>query len=100
MGVCLAENSLMMVMENWGKSKSVLGADVGRWILGVGEPKRAGSSWVPPRGHSVQVRIFAVQRRFRRFRRVVLQSTNVGAADSRFWNGCLGDGKRRTERRT
>jgi hypothetical protein len=40
MGVCLAENSLMMVMENWGKSKEVLGADVGGWISDVGNQKR------------------------------------------------------------
>jgi hypothetical protein len=48
MGVCLAENSLMMVMENWGKSKQVLRADVGRWILDVGGQNGGllvGSSW-------------------------------------------------------
>jgi len=45
MGVCLAENSLMMVMENWGKSKQFWGglSDGGFWMSwGL---KRAGSSW-------------------------------------------------------
>jgi hypothetical protein len=61
MGVCLAENSLMMVMENFAKSKQVLGGGrwtVDFWMLGAKTGRRlVGSS----RGRSVQVRILAVQ---------------------------------------
>jgi hypothetical protein len=49
MGVCLSENSLMMVMENWGKSKRRM-LDFGCWILVVGRQETAGSFWVPPEG--------------------------------------------------
>src|ERR1700680_724224 len=44
MGVCLAENSLMMVMENWAKSKRRLGflgfriSDFGFREPGLGSP--------------------------------------------------------------
>jgi hypothetical protein len=44
MGVCLAENSLMMVMENWGKSKRRM-LDFGCWILVVVGQSGGQFSW-------------------------------------------------------